>query len=65
MKGSETDPLKGLWAAVAILLVGMTVGFILISLVYTGPTWEKVLVFVAYLVVVFGLIRGVRRLKGR
>ena len=65
MKGSETDPLKGLWAAVAILLVGMTVGFILISLVYTGPTWVKVLVFVAYLAVVFGLIRGVRRLKGR
>lgn len=57
----ENDPVKGLWPAVVILLAGMTTGFILLSLVYTGPVWVKVVVFVIYLVVAAGLVTGVKR----
>ncbi len=59
----DKDPLKGLGAAIAVLVVGMGVGFLLLATVYTGPVWVKVLVFIAYLAVSAGLIRGTRRLK--
>lgn len=60
---AEKDPLKGLWLAVAVLLVGMTAGFILLSMVYTGPVWVKVVVFIVYIVVVAGVIRSLGGLK--
>ncbi len=57
------DPLKGLWAALVLWLSGMTAGFILLALVYTGPVFIKVIVFVIYIVVVFGTICSVRKLR--
>lgn len=57
------NPLKGLWLAVAVLLAGMTTGFILLATVYTGPLWVKVLVFVVYIVVVLGLTGSLKKLK--
>lgn len=62
MSSKDSDPLKGIWFAVALLLVGMTAGFILLSLAYSGPAWVKVLVFAVYLLVVAGLVRGVSKL---
>lgn len=60
---AEKNPLKGLWLAIVILIVGMSAGFILLSLVYTGPVWVKVLVFVVYIVVVIGVVTSLSRLK--
>lgn len=57
------DPLKGLWPAVFLWLFGITAGFILLALVYTGPVLVKVIVFIVYLVVVFGTIGSVRKLR--
>ncbi len=48
-------------AAIAMLLVGMTVGFILLGLVYTGPVWVKALVFIIYLFVAGMTIRFSKR----
>lgn len=59
----KDNPLKGLWLAVAVLLAGMTTGFILLATVYTGPLWVKVLVFVVYIVVVLGLTGSLKKLK--
>lgn len=59
----KDNPLKGLWLAVAVLLAGMTTGFILLATVYTGPVWVKVLVFVVYIVVVLGLTGSLKKLK--
>lgn len=59
----KDDPLKGLWLAVLLWLFGITAGFILLALVYTGPVFVKVIVFIVYLVVVFGTIRSVRKLR--
>ncbi len=60
----ENKPLsrKGLWISIIILLIGMTLGFMLLSSVYTGPSWIRVAVFIVYIVVVLLLIRSVRRL---
>ena len=59
----KDDPLKGLWLAVLLWLFGITAGFILLALVYTGPVFVKVIVFIVYLVVVFCTIRSVRKLR--
>lgn len=59
----KDNPLKGLWLAVAVLLAGMTTGFILLATVYTGPLWVKVLVFVVYIIVVLGLTGSLKKLK--
>lgn len=59
----KDDPLKGLWLAVLLWLFGITAGFILLALVYTGPVFVRVIVFIVYLVVVFGTIRSVRKLR--
>lgn len=59
----KDDPLKGLWLAVLLWLFGITAGFILLALVYTGPVFVRVIVFIVYLVVVFGMIRSVRKLR--
>lgn len=59
----KDDPLKGLWLAVLLWLFGITAGFILLALVYTGPVFVKVIVFIVYLVVVFGTIRSVQKLR--
>ena len=59
----KDDPLKGLWLAVLLWLFGITAGFILLALVYTGPVFVRVIVFIVYLVVVFGTITSVRKLR--
>ena len=59
----KDDPLKGLWLAVLLWLFGITAGFILLALVYTGPVFVKVIVFIVYLVVVFGTITSVIKLR--
>ena len=59
----KDDPLKGLWLAVLLWLFGITAGFILLALVYSGPVFVRVIVFIVYLVVVFGTITSVRKLR--
>ena len=54
---------RGLWSAVIILLLGLTIGFLLLATVYTGPVIWKVLVTVIYFVVVILLIKSVRKLS--
>lgn len=58
---ADRNPLRGLWAAIVLLVVGMTAGFILLSMVYSGPVWVKVVVFVVYIAVVLGVIVSMRR----
>ena len=43
--------------SIVILLVGMTVGFILLALVYSGPVWVRFIVFVIYLIIAGMTIR--------
>lgn len=62
MKKDKPLSRKGLWASIVVLLLGMTLGFILLSTVYTGPSWVRVAVFIVYIAVVLLLIRSVRRL---
>ena len=66
---ADRNPLRGLWAAIVLLVVGMTAGFILLSMVYSGPVWVKVVVFVVYIAVVLGVIVSMRHfsddVKGR
>ena len=59
----KDDHLKGLRLAVLLWLFGITAGFILLALVYTGPVFVKVIVLIVYLVVVFGTITSVRKLR--
>ena len=54
---------RGLWSAVIILLLGLTIGFLLLATVYTGPVIWKVLVTVIYFVVVILLVKSVRKLS--
>ena len=39
--------------AIAVLIVGMTAGFILLSLVYSGPKWIAFAVFLIYLFILY------------
>ena len=43
--------------SISILLVGMTVGFVLLGIVYTGPVWVRAVVFVVYLIIAGMTIR--------
>lgn len=63
MKSDKKLTAASLWVPVVILLIGLTVGFLLLSTVYTGPVIWKVVVFVVYLVVVILMIRSVRKLS--
>ncbi|MCR5732015.1 MAG: hypothetical protein K6G51_03630 [Sphaerochaetaceae bacterium] len=54
---------KGLYIAVGMLLVGMTGGFFLLSLVYTGPSYVRLLVYFIYLFIVYFVIKSVVRLS--
>ena len=47
----------GFIISIVMLITGMTIGFILLSLVYTGPVWVKLLVFILYLFVATMTIR--------
>ncbi len=44
-------------AGVVILILGMTLGFVLLSLVYAGPVWVKGLVFILYLFIISFLVK--------
>ncbi len=39
----------GFIVSIVMLLVGMTTGFILLAIVYTGPVWVRAVVFLVYL----------------
>lgn len=47
----------GFVASIVALLLFMTIGFLLLSMVYTGPVWVKFIVFLVYLLVVFFVIK--------
>lgn len=47
----------GFIVSIVALIVFMTMGFLLLSIVYTGPAWVRFLVFIVYLLVVFFVIR--------
>ncbi len=51
----------GFIVSIVMLLVGMTVGFILLGIVYTGPVWVKAVVFVLYLFVAGMTVRFSRK----
>ena len=48
---------KGFVASIVILIIGMTIGFLLLGSVYEGPTWVKALGFTIYLFIVFFLVK--------
>ncbi len=39
----------GFIVSIIMLLSGMTVGFILLGVVYSGPVWVRAVVFIIYL----------------
>ena len=43
--------------SVSMLMIGMTIGFILLGTVYTGPRWIAFIVFLVYLAVSYAVIR--------
>ena len=43
--------------SIAMLITGMSVGFLLLGTVYDGPRWVAFLVFVAYLAITALVIR--------
>ncbi len=47
--------------SVAMLMVGMTVGFLLLGTVYTGPRWIMFIVFLAYLLISYMVVKFSRR----
>lgn len=47
--------------SIVILTLGMTVGFILLSLVYDGPVWVKFVVFVVYLLIISLVLSSSKR----
>ena len=47
----------GFISAIVVLLISMTIGFLLLSSVYTGPAWVEFIVFVVYLIVVLFVIK--------
>ena len=57
MAKKSTPSIKGFVISIIVLVVGMTIGFILLSLVYTGPNWVKFIVFIVYSMIVFFLIK--------
>ncbi len=62
MKSEKKFSVAGLYVAVGMVLVGMTIGFVLLSLVYDGPAVVRLIVYVAYLFIVYFMIRSVVRL---
>lgn len=63
MKSDKKITPASLWVPVIILLLGLTVGFLLLATVYTGPVIWKVVVFIVYLVVVILMVRNVKKLS--
>lgn len=53
---------KTIIVSLTILIVGMTIGFLLLSLVYDGPVWVKVVFLLVIVVVLAFLIRSARNL---
>ena len=47
--------------SIVMLMVGMTVGFILLGTVYPGPRWVMFVVFLAYLLVSYLVIKFSKR----
>ncbi len=62
MPNEKKFSVGGLYVAVGMILVGMTIGFVLLSLVYDGPASVRLIVYLAYVFIVFFMIRSVRRL---
>ena len=56
-KKNRKQSSKGFVLSVIVLILGMSIGFFLLSLVYTGPNWVKFIVFIAYVFIVFFLIK--------
>lgn len=54
---SKAPSKKGFIASIVVLILGMSIGFFLLSLAYTGPNWVKFIAFIVYLIIVFFLIR--------
>ena len=48
-------------ASVVMLMTGMTVGFLLLGTVYTGPRWVMLVVFALYLLVSCFVIKFSKR----
>ena len=51
----------GFIVSIVMLISGMTVGFLLLGLVYSGPVWVKVVVFLVYLFVTAMTLRFSKR----
>ncbi len=56
-KDAKTPSKTGFILSIVILVLGMTVGFILLSIAYQGANWIKFLVFIVYLLIVSFLIK--------
>ena len=47
--------------SIAMLITGMTIGFLLLALAYTGPVWVKAVVAVVYFVIVILVVKASKR----
>lgn len=55
--GKKKESNVGFIISIVVLIAGMSIGFILLSFVYTGPNWVKFIVFLVYITIVYFLIR--------
>lgn len=61
--------IRGFIISIVMLMAGMTIGFALLAIAYTGPGWKAFIVLAAYLIISCSVIvysvRYVRYLKNR
>lgn len=51
---------SGFIFSIVLLIVGMTIGFALLSRVYDGPKWVSFVVFIVYLFILFFTVKASR-----
>ncbi len=42
--------------SIVVLVAGMTAGFVLLSMIYTGPRWISFIVFLVYLFIMYFVV---------
>lgn len=60
MKKTKKSGTWSLTLSLILMVGGMSVGFLLLGIIYTGSVWVKALVFILYLFVVFHLVKYMR-----
>lgn len=47
--------------SIIVLVVGMTAGFVLLAMIYTGPRWISFIVFLVYIFIMYFIVLTSKR----